>query len=486
MSEDKKKDRIVLVTGASGYVGGRLVPVLEGRGERVRCLARNPGYLAGRFSPDTQIVAGNVLDPDSLETALEGVDTAYYMVHSMGSGDNFEEQDRIGARNFARVARQHGVRRIIYLGGLFGDGELSSHLASRREVGAILASEGPLTLEFRASIIIGSGSLSFELLRSLVDRLPLMVTPRWVRTLTQPIAIEDIITYLVHGLDLELQDSAVFEIAGPDQVTYGELMQEYARQIGVRRFMIPVPVLSPNLSSLWLGLVTPLYARVGRKLVDGLRNETIVRDKSALTRFPVHPLGVRQAIDRALKQENMEIAQTRWSDAVSSSGSWPSWARRRFDSRLVDRQQIVVNVGPARAFAPIRRIGGDQGWYFATWIWSLRGLVDLLVGGVGMRRGRRHPTDLRPGDPLDFWRVEAYEENRLLSLRAEMKLPGQAWLQFEVEPAEKGSRITQTAIFQPLGLGGLLYWYGLYPIHWIIFRRMLKEIARRAAKFANS
>ena len=480
MSEDKKKDRIVLVTGASGYVGGRLVPALEEKGERVRCLARNPGYLAGRFSPDTRIVAGDVLDPGSLEIALEGVDTAYYMVHSMGSGDDFEERDRIGARNFARAASRCGVRRIIYLGGLFGDGELSSHLASRREVGAILASEGPLTLEFRASIIIGSGSLSFELLRSLVDRLPIMVTPRWVRTLTQPIAIEDVIAYLVHGLDLELRSSAVLEIAGPDQVTYGELMREYARQTGVRRLMIPVPVLSPNLSSLWLGLVTPLYARVGRKLVDGLRNETVVRDKAALKSFPVRPLGVRQAIDRALRQENMEIARTRWSDAVSSGGSRQSWGGRRFGSRLVDRQQAVVEAEPARAFAPIRRIGGDRGWYFATWIWYLRGLADLLVGGVGMRRGRRHPTDLRPGDPLDFWRVEAYEENRLLSLRAEMKLPGQAWLRFEVEPAGKGSRITQTAVFRPLGLGGLLYWYGLYPVHWIIFRWMLKGIAGRA------
>ena len=261
----------------------------------MRCLARNPGYLAGRFSPDTQIMAGDVLDPDSLEIALKGVGTAYYMVHSMGSGDNFEEQDRIGARNFAHAARQQGVRRIIYLGGLLGGEELSPHLASRKEVGDILASEGSPTLEFRASIIIGSGSLSFELLRSLVDRLPLMVTPRWVRTLAQPIAIEDVIAYLIHGLDLELENNAVFEIGGPDQVTYGELMREYALQIGVRRFMIPVPVLTPHLSSLWLGLVTPLYARVDKKLIDSLRNETIVRDEAALKRFPMRPLGVRQA-----------------------------------------------------------------------------------------------------------------------------------------------------------------------------------------------
>lgn len=470
---------MILVTGASGYVGGRLVPALEEGGVRVRCLAREPQYLAGRFSSRTDVVAGDVLDPDSLRNALQGVDAAYYLVHSMGSKEDFGERDRVGARNFARAAREQGVRRVIYLGGLAGDGPLSPHLASRLEVGRILASEGVPTLEFRASIIIGSGSLSFELLRSLVNKLPVMVTPRWVGTAAQPIAIDDVIAYLTHGLDIEHEGNAVFEIGGPRRVTYGELMREYARQAGVRRVMIPVPFLNPRLSSLWLGLVTPVYARVGRKLVTSLRNETVVRDTAALERFPVRPLDVGEAVARALREEDREMAGTRWSDAVSSSGRQPLWGGKRFGSRIVDRRQAVVRADAAGAFAPIQRIGGSRGWYFANWLWAWRGAVDLLAGGVGMRRGRRHPVDVRPGDPLDFWRVEAFEPNRLLHLQAEMKVPGRAWLQFEVEPVEEGSRITQTAVFDPLGLGGLLYWYGLYPIHWLIFRGMLRGIARR-------
>ena len=259
---------------------------------------------------------------------------------------------------------------------------------------------------------------------------------------------------------------------------HGALMRESAGQIGVRRLMVPVPFLTTRLSSLWLGLVTPLYARIGRKLIDSLRNETVVRNPAARTTFPVHPLSVGGAFARALQQEDRELAETRWSDAVSSGGEAPRWGGRRFGSRLVDRQQVVARTEPACAFAPIPRIGGRQGWYFATWLWYLRAFLDLLVGGIGIRQGRRHPVELRAGDPLDFWRVEAWEEDHLLRLLAEMKVPGRAWLQFEVEPAEGGSRITQIAVFDPLGLGGLLYWYGLYPIHWLIFRRMLRRVVR--------
>lgn len=444
----------------------------------MRCLAREPAYLAGRFADSTGIVAGDVLDPMSLASALEGVDTAYYLVHSMGAKAGFEQRDRVGARNFARMARRSGVRRVIYLGGLVGDGELSSHLASRREVGDILAFEGPPTIQFRASIIIGSGSLSFELVRSLVNRLPVMVTPRWVWTRTQPIAIEDVIEYLTRALDAREDGRVVYEIGGPERVSYGELMEEYARQVGVSRVLISLPFLSPRLSGLWLGLVTPLHARVGRKLIDGLRNETIVRDRRALEAFPVRPLPVRKAIARALEQEDREIAETRWSDAVSSSRAASCGRRKRLRSRVIDRKEVCVKAPPALAFAPIQRMGGSRGWYCATRLWALRGMVDQLLGGVGMRRGRRHPVELRPGDPVDFWRVEAFKPDRLLRLKAEMKLPGRAWLQFEVEPAGSGSRITQTAVFDPRGLGGLLYWYGLYPIHWLIFRGMLRRMVR--------
>jgi uncharacterized protein YbjT (DUF2867 family) len=469
---------LVLLTGATGYIGGRLLKALERAGTRVRCLARRPEFLEPRVGPGTEIVRGDCLDQDSLLRALAGAHTAYYLVHSMGSTGKFEEEDRRAAHNFAIASRQVGVRRIIYLGGLGAEElPLSAHLRSRQEVADILRSSGVPTIEFRASIVIGSGSLSFEMIRALVQRLPVMICPRWVNVRAQPIAVEDVIAYLMAALDFPGKEGSVFEIGGADQVSYGEIMREYARQCGLRRWMIPVPVLTPRLSSLWLGLVTPLYARVGRKLVDSMRNPTLVRNTSALTTFAIKPRGLREAIERCLRHEDQEFALTRWSDALSSSGKVSSWGGVQFGTRLVDSRTAQVSVPPALAFAPIRQIGGANGWYFGNFLWWLRGFLDLLVGGVGLRRGRRDPHMLAAGDSLDFWRVESFEPDRRLSLAAEMKVPGRAWLQFEVEPNIQGSVIRQTAIFDPAGLAGLIYWYALYPIHRWIFRSMLHSVA---------
>jgi len=477
----------VLLTGASGYVGGRLLSRLETRGLPVRCLARRPEFLAERVGPKTEVVEGDVLREETLRAALEGVHTAYYMVHSMGSTsrDGFEAQDRLGAQNFARAARATGVRRIVYLGGLGDeDADLSAHLRSRHEVGRALRASGVPVIEFRASVVIGSGSLSFEMLSALVERLPAMVTPRWVRVTAQPIAVNDLLTYLESALDLETEESRIYEIGGAERVSYGELMREYAQQRGLRRLMIPVPVLTPRLSSLWLGLVTPLYARVGRELIESICHETVVRDDRARQDFAIEPIGLQESIANALANEDREFAETRWSDAISAGGTDPglfgSYGGVRLGRRLVDSRECELDVPPAEAFAPIRRIGGTSGWYAFDWLWRLRGFIDLLVGGVGMRRGRSDPEQLRAGDSLDWWRVETYEPDHLLRLRAEMKLPGRAWLEFEVWPSGQGSTVRQTAVFDPTGLPGLLYWYGVYPLHAAVFRGMIAGIARAA------
>lgn len=474
---------LVCLSGGTGYIGGRLLPLLESRGVRVRCVTRRPQTLEGRVSGNTEVMFGDVLDSDSLSAALKGVDVAYYLVHSMGTHGDFEEQDRRCASNFANAAKQNGVRRIIYLGGL-GEAshELSPHLRSRQEVGEILRTSGAQVLEFRASVIIGSGSLSFELIRALVERLPVMICPRWVATPAQPIAVEDILAYLLAALDWNGEESRVFEIGGPDRVSYGDIMREYARQRGLRRFMISVPVLTPRLSSLWLGLVTPVYARVGRKLIEGVRNPTLVQDNSALDVFDIDPRGLEEAIQRAMVNEDRQFAETRWSDALSSGSEPSSWGGVRFGSRIVDSRVVTVSVRPKAAFQPIQRIGGQTGWYFATWLWHVRGWLDLLVGGIGMRRGRRDPVNLRVGDTLDFWRVEAFEADKRLRLAAEMRVPGRAWLEFEVSARDDHAEIRQTAIFDPLGLPGLAYWYLLYPLHQIVFHQMLRGIARAAVR----
>ena len=476
-SEIRSQSRILL-TGATGYVGGRLLPALLARGEQVRCFARRPEAIQPR--PGLEVVAGDALDGSAVRRALEGVDVAYYLIHAMGSPDGFEQLDRRTALIFAEAAREAGVGRLVYLGGLGEGSQLSPHLSSRQEVGLVLASTGVAMIEFRASIVIGSGSLSFELVRSLTERLPVMITPRWVRTRAQPIAIEDVVSYLVAALDVEPAGHEVFEIGGADIATHGELMGEYARQRGLRRLLIPVPFLTPRLSSLWLGLVTPVYARVGRKLIESLPNETVVRDPSALERFRIRPRGYREAIARALVNEDREFAETRWSDALSAGQRTSRAPRGHARGRLVDSRTRDVPVAPAQAFAPVRRIGGRTGWYYADTLWRLRGFVDLLAGGVGLRRGRNDPELPTVGAALDFWRVEAYEPDRLLRLRAEMRLPGRAWLQFEVDGDEQGSRIHQTAIFDPIGVAGLLYWFALLPLHRLVFAGTLAGIAQEA------
>ncbi len=474
---DAKPPRILL-TGATGYVGGRLLPQLRKLGYPVRCLARHPEFLRSRTHADVEIVAGDCLDRDSLSAALQGINVAYYLVHSMGSSGDFSEQDRRAADNFGAVAAAAGVRRIIFLGGLAAmDEQLSPHLRSRLETGDVLRRSGVPVIELRASIILGSGSLSFELIRSLVERLPIMICPRWVRTPAQPIAIEDVIAYLLAALRLDGTDNRIFEIGGSDQVSYADIMAEYARQRGLHRVMIPVPLLTPRLSSLWLGLTTSLYARVGRKLIESVQNQSVVHDTSALQAFSIRPLGLRQAIERAIRNEDNEFAATRWSDAISSAGALPTWGGMQFGTRLVDSRTAHVAAPPAQAFAPIRRIGGNAGWYYATWLWRLRGFIDLLCGGAGMRRGRRDPESVVVGDTLDFWRVEAFEPERRLRLAAQMKVPGRAWLEFEVLAEAGGSTIRQTAVFDPAGLLGLLYWYGVYPLHALVFRGMLRGIA---------
>lgn len=476
----------ILITGGTGYVGGRLIPLLRDRlgADRLRLMARKPDYLRARVGDDLEIVAGDVTKPDTLTEALDSVVTAYYLIHSMGSGEDFEEQDRLAARNFAIAAKVNGVKRIVYLGGLGeSDEALSKHLRSRHEVGEVLQESGAQVIEFRASIVIGSGSLSFELIRALVQKLPVMICPKWVSTRAQPIAIEDVLAYLIHALDHESGDSKIYEIGGPDQVSYGDLMREYARQRGLKRLMIPVPFLSARLSSLWLGLVTPVYATIGRKLVESLKNPTVVNNNSAREAFPLTPMSLSAAIERALSKEDSEFASTRWQDAVSSSQALRRFGGEQFGNRLVDCRTLYVDMPPEQAFAPIQRIGGKTGWYYGNFLWRIRGFLDLLVGGPGLRRGRRHPEELNVGDTLDCWRVEKIDAPRVLRLSAEMRLPGRAWLEFAITPKNGGSEITQTAIFDPVGLFGLCYWYAIWPLHQFIFTGMLRRIGEAASRF---
>lgn len=477
----------VLVTGATGYIGGRLVPRLVEAGYRVRCLVRDPARLQGRpWLKQVELHSGDCLRPETLPDAMAGADAAFYLVHSMAAGRDFEQRDVLAARNFAAAAKTASVRRILYLGGL-GDPEtdLSEHLRSRQHTGAALRESGVPVTEFRAAVIVGSGSLSFEIIRYLTERLPVMICPRWLYTRAQPIAICNVLDYLVTALETPASIGQVVEIGGADVVTYGDMLCGYAKARGLKRWLVPVPVLTPRLSSYWVHLVTPVPAAIAQPLIQGLRNDVVVRDDSARRLFPsIKPMNYDTAVRLALANLERGHVETAWSDAVASSqGDVTPVQLTTQEGMILERRQCVVAAPAEAVFRSFSQLGGATGWLYFDWAWQLRGALDRLLGGVGLRRGRRDPHEVRVGDAVDFWRVEAVEPGRLLRLRAEMKVPGRAWLEFRAEPRAEGQTVlSQTAFFASRGLSGLLYWYLLYPIHALIFSGMIQALARRAEK----
>jgi uncharacterized protein YbjT (DUF2867 family) len=481
---------LILVTGATGYVGGRLVPQLLAEDYRVRLLVRDAKRLQGRtWLSKVEVVEGDVLNPKTLSPALDGVEAAYYLIHSMSGDVNFQHRDLVAARNFGEACKAQSVSRIIYLGGL-GDpqADLSQHLQSRHQTGEALRQTGVPITEFRAAVIVGSGSISFEMIRYLTERVPLMICPRWVYTRIQPIAILDVLDYLVAALKTPDSMGKIIEIGGSDVLTYGDMMLGYAKIRGLKRILLPVPVLTPRLSSYWVHWVTPVSASIARPLIEGLRNEVIVRDEQAKQIFPnLKPRNYHTAVELALSDLDASQVETSWSDAlVTSSGDVVPLVLSTQEGMILERRQRLVNALPQHVHQVITRLGGDYGWLSLDWAWRLRGILDRMVGGVGFRRGRRDIYEVRIGDAVDFWRVEAVEPEKLLRLRAEMKVPGSAWLQFDLQPNSQSdsglaqTRLTQTAYFAPKGLFGLLYWYSLYPIHGLIFSRLIRKISDRA------
>jgi uncharacterized protein YbjT (DUF2867 family) len=497
------EQRLALVTGASGYIGGRLVPELLAAGFRVRCLARSPAALRDRpWHDHVEILQGDASEIDDVTKAGQDVDVAYYLVHSLDTGRRFERRDRDTARAFARGATAAGVGRMVYLGGLYPDHEdLSPHLDSRREVGEILLDGGVPAVVLRAAMIIGSGSASFEMLRYITERLPLMVTPRWVRSRIQPIAVRDVLRYLVRAADLPADLNRGFDIGGPDVLTYLEMMQRYAAVAGLpKRRVRPLPLLTPSLSSHWVSLVTPVPSGIARPLVDSLVHEVVVKERDIATYIPDPPeglIGFERAVELALaKVRGLDVATT-WSSAVPQGApsdplpTDPDWAG---GSLYVDEREHVVDAPPEDVWAVIEGIGGQHGWYSWSLGWRARGVLDRWAGGPGLRRGRRHPDRLVVGDALDWWRVEEIERPRLLRLRAEMRLPGQAWLELvvigpeEAGPTEHGgpTLFRQRALFHPRGLAGQLYWAAIRPFHGIVFGGMQRNIARTAEARTNA
>ncbi len=476
----------ILVTGATGYLGGRLVPRLLDAGHEVRCLSRSAQKLRDvPWASSVEVVEGDAADPAALDEALRDVDAAYYLIHAIGSGPSFADADRRSATAMADAAARAGVGRIVYLGGLLPtDGQASPHLASRAEVGQILL-DGPVpAVVLQAGVVLGSGSASFEMLRYLTERLPVMVTPRWVDSRVQPIAVEDVLRYLVAALDLPAGTNRRFDVGGPDVLTYREMMQRYAKVAGLgRRVVVPVPVLTPWLSSQWVNVVTPVPRAMAVPLIESLRNSVVVSEHDLAALVPFEPLPFEAAVERALANVRDGEVATRWADAAwadSPSDPLPSDPGWSGGTAYRDERSTVVAASAETLWRTVEGIGGERGWYSFPLAWSVRGLLDRLVGGVGLGRGRRHRDRLRVGEPLDFWRVEALERGRLLRLRAEMRLPGLAWLEFRIEEGDGSPVLHQRALFVPRGLLGHLYWWAVTPFHGVVFGSMVRNLGSAA------
>jgi len=475
----------ILVTGATGYIGGRLVPRLLEEGYRVRVLVRDPARLQGRsWLESVELDQGDAFKRETVQKSMQAAEVAYYFIHSLYAGSDFHQRDLAAARIFGSAAKESGVKRIIYLGGL-GDPEskLSKHLRSRQLTGDALREAGVPVTEFRAAVIVGSGSASFEMIRYLSERIPLMICPRWVFSRIQPIAIGDVMDYLVVALRTPESTGRVIEIGGADILTYADTMLQYAKIRGLRRVILPVPVLTPGLSSHWVHWVTPVSAKIARPLIEGLRNQVIVNDHSAQRLFPqIHPMGYKAAVQLALSNLRAGRVETAWSDSLSTSmGEVVPLKLAILEGMMIKRWRRIVGASPKSTYHIFVQLGGQRGWLHANGAWRLRGIADRLFGGVGLRRGRRHPSEVRVGDAVDFWRAEAVEPDHLIRLRSEMKAPGQLWLEFKVlADGEQKSTLVETLFYAPRGLFGVFYWYLFYPLHTVVFSGLLLKLARLA------
>ena len=481
---------MVLVTGATGYIGGRLVPRLLDAGYRVRCLVRDPARLQGRpWQSRVEVVKGDALEPASLESALKGVSAAYYLIHGLKGGTMNAERDLKAARNFIAAAEDQGVKRLVYLGELVDPStHLSPYLRSRHETGYILRqSQIPVT-EFRAGMIVGSGSILFEMIRYLAEREPVLLCPAWFFSEAQPIAIRNVLDYLVTALKDADSAGELIEIGGSTQLTYADMLLDYARERGLKRTLIRMPVNAPRLSAYWVHMVTPIHWRAVLPLIEGLRARLVVRDDQAKKLFPaIKPMDFRSALRLALGRVLSERVETSWSDAlVNTAGDVKPYLFTVESGLMLEQRTKLVDVPPEAVYRAYTGIGGARGWFYMDWAWALRGWFDKAIGGVGIRRGRRHPDDIRAGESLDFWRVEAVEKNRLMRLRAEMKVPGKAWLQFESTPQDGKTLLTETAYYEPRGFWGFVYWYAMWPFHAFLFDGLIRRLAARARMLARN